>query len=192
MDPSSLSKLITDEAKSQAESLIDSAEHEALHWIATEKKRLETQFQEQKQKLNAEYESKKSFLFFTMESDLKKKILQKKQSLMDQLSLTLQKNLLEIIRLKPMLLLKKTISQLSLKEGYLSISKELSSIITRELIQQFNEENKSHFEYSGTDDQLEPGIAVLKGTTRYIYSLQEFIDSFLEKNHADISRLIQE
>jgi len=191
MDQPSLEKLITDEAKAQAESLIDSAKHESMEYISSEKRRLDNWFHEQKQKLASEYDSKKSFLFFTMESDLKKKILQKKQSIMDQLAQTLHKNLLEMIRLNPALLLRKTIAQLTQKDGKLSVSQEFSSIITKELIQQFNQENKSHFEYAGTDNQLEPGIAILKGTTRYIFSLQELIDSFLEKNHADITRLIQ-
>ena len=191
MDQSSLEQLVTNEAKSQAASLIDSAEHEALQYIAKEKARLANLHQEQKQKLTAEFESKKSFLFFTMESDFKKKLLQKRQSLMDQLAISLHKNFLEMIRLKPHLLLKKTISQLASKNGELKVSRELSGIITNELIQQFNKENKSTFEFAGVDPQLEPGIAVLKGTTRYIYSLQEFIDAFLEKNHSDITKLLQ-
>lgn len=191
MDRSTLEQLVTNEAKSQAESLVDSAEHESLLYIAKEKARLENLHQEQKQKLTAEFESKKSFLFFTMESDYKKKILQKRQTLMDQLATTLHKNFLEMIRLKPNLLLKKTISQLTSKNGELKVSKELSGIITNELIQQFNQENKSAFEFAGVDTLLEPGIAVLKGTTRYIYSLQEFIDAFLEKNHSDITKLLQ-
>ncbi len=191
MDQSSLEQLVTNEAKSQAASLIDSAEHEALQYIAKEKARLANLHQEQKQKLTAEFESKKSFLFFTMESDFKKKLLQKRQSLMDQLAISLHKNFLEMIRLKPNLLLKKTISQLTSKNGELKVSKELSGIITNELIQQFNQENQSIFKFTGVDAQLEPGIAVLNGTTRYIYSLQEFIDNFLEKNHSDITKLLQ-
>jgi vacuolar-type H+-ATPase subunit E/Vma4 len=191
MDQPSLEQLVTNEAKSQASSLIDSAEHETLQYTTKEKARLASLHQEQKQKLTAEFESKKSFLFFTMESDFKKKLLQKRQSLMNQLAITLHKNFLEMIRLKPNLFLKKTISQLTSKNGELKVSKELSGIITNELIQQFNQETKSAFEFAGVDPQLEPGIAVLKGTTRYIYSLQEFIDAFLEKNHSDITKLMQ-
>ena len=191
MDQPSLEQLVTNEAKSQAASLIDFTEHETLLCVAKEKARLANLHQDQKQKLTAEFESKKSFLFFTMESDFKKKLLQKRQSLMDQLATALHKNFLEMIRLKPHLLLKKTISQLTSKNGELKVSKELSGIITNELIQQFNQENKSAFEFAGVDTLLEPGIAVLKGTTRYIYSLQEFIDAFLEKNHSDITKLLQ-
>jgi len=191
MDQLSLEQLVTNEAKSQAASLIDFAQNESMQYITKEKARLTNLLQEQKQKLTAEFESKKSFLFFTMESDFKKKLLQKRQSLMDQLAVTLHKNFLEMIRLKPHLLLKKTISQLASKNGELKVSRELSGIITNELIQQFNKENKSTFEFAGVDPQLEPGIAVLKGTTRYIYSLQEFIDAFLEKNNSDITKLLQ-
>lgn len=191
MDQPSLEQLVTNEAKFQAESLIADAEHESLQYTGNEKVRLEALYQDQKQKLLSEYESKKSFLFFTMDSDYKKKILQKKQSVMDQLTSVLQKNFLEIIRLKPNLLLKKTLLQLSAKNGEVYVSQELSTMITQDLVHQFNQENHSTFEYKGVDTQLEPGIAVQKGTIKYIYSLKEFIDTFLEKNHSDITKLLE-
>jgi len=64
-------------------------------------------------------------------------------------------------------------------------------MITQDLVHQFNQENHSAFEYKGVDTQLEPGIAVQKGTIKYIYSVKEYIDTFLEKNHSDITKLLE-
>jgi len=191
MDRLTLEALVTNEAKNQADAIIQTAEQDVLQFLSKEKSRLEAYFKEQSQKLTAEYDSKKSFLFFTMESEHKKKLLQKKQSLIDQLTVVLHKNLLEMIRLKPQLLLKKTLMQSPTPNGQVYVSQELSAIITDELIQQFNQSHHTSFKYAGIDSQLEPGIAILKDTTRYIFALHELIDAFLEKNHADITKLLQ-
>jgi len=191
MDRLTLEALVTNEAKTQADTVIQTAEQEVLQYLTKEKNRLEGNFKEQSQKLTAEYESKKSFLFFTMESEYKKKLLQKKQVLMDQLAIVLHKNLLEMIRINPPLLLKKTLSQSPSLNGQVYVSQELSAIITGELIQQFNQKHGTSFEYIGVDPQLEPGMAIVKDTTRYIFALHEFIDTFIEKNHSDITKLLQ-
>lgn len=81
MDRLTLEALVTNEAKTQADTVIQTAEQEVLQYLTKEKNRLEGNFKEQSQKLTAEYESKKSFLFFTMESEYKKNCFKKSKFL---------------------------------------------------------------------------------------------------------------
>ncbi len=187
MDLQKLTDLVTQEAKKEADFLLDNAKKRLEDFLASEKQLIKHNQNEKMQEETDQNNSKLNYLRFNLESEYKKKVLHLRFNIMEELRSKLNSALLETIRKEPYRYLELVLKDLNTENANFFINSHLEGIVTSDLVQQYNREHGTSFTWKGLDSTIDPGIGLEQGTIRYIFPLEEIVSHFLDKHSSEIN-----
>jgi len=191
MNLEKLKEVITFTAREEAEKLLKEVQKEIKEYIDSELVKLNTYYNERKDKIEQEFSSKIAYIKFSVESDYRKKILRTKHNLIEEIKTLLTNSFLEEIERNPSKFVTYTLRSINTKEGTYLISKELENIVTEQIFKHCSK-NISSFSmrFGGIDSEIEAGVAVTLSNKKYIFSVSELIDRFIDRNSQYLSELL--
>jgi len=190
MDIQKLESIILTDAKAEAQILINQTKKETEKKAKEQIQQLKITHEEELEKLKSDFQSKHTSMKTSLDVNIHKNIVRLKKEKILSLKNDLSSLLFEKSKKNPDWFLKKSFSQIDIKEGQLFISDDLSLIFTQTFLENFLKEKHPGLIFSGIDPGLETGMSIVKNSVRYIFPLHESVDAFVETFADKINSLL--
>lgn len=179
MDIQKLEQIVLEDARADAQNLINKTKKEVEHWFLEQSTLLQEEHREDINRINNDHDSKLATMKTFLAADYYKNLVKAKKDKNTILATKLMKTLQAAIEKNPNWILEKAFSQVPIKSGKILVSQDLTNFLTQEKVEVFLKKYPG-FTFAGTDKELNSGMCFELNSVRYIFPLQEVVDKFLE------------
>lgn len=189
MDIQKLEQIVLEDAKTDAQNLINKTKKESEKWLIEQSRIVKEEHFEEIDRINSEHKSDLSNMKASLAADFHKNVVKAKKDKISLLKNELLNSILSKIRQNPDWILEKAFLDLTITSGQVFVSEDILKHLKQETVDLFLKKHPG-FVWEGVDKTMNSGIAIDHKTVRYLFPLQEMIDEFVEKNNSLIESLI--
>lgn len=188
MNIQKLKEVVTNQARKEAKEQIDQTKRDIETQLEEFMKILSEDRQKQLKDVEHTYHASLHQAEFNAESQFKKKVLHTRHDLLQKLKSRLMEEYLSSVQKDPLVFLKRIVATFP-PSADIYCSKELENAITSKVIASIGLQEPK-YKYCGVDPLLSPGVSCISDKVKYLFLLEEEIDSYLDQHQKEFGDLI--
>ncbi|HPJ11959.1 MAG TPA: hypothetical protein PLE09_03820 [Caldisericia bacterium] len=188
MNIQKLKEVVTNQARKEAKEQIDQTKKDIEIQLEEFMKILSEDRQKQLKEVEDTFQASMHQAEFNVESQFKKKVLHTRHDLLQKLKSKLMEEYLLSVQKDPLVFLKSIVATFP-PSADIYCSKELETAITSNAIASVGLQGPQ-YRFCGVDPLLSPGVSCISDKVKYLFLLEEEIDSYLDKHQKEFGDLI--
>jgi uncharacterized protein with gpF-like domain len=189
MDIQKLEHIVLEDAKTDAQNLINKTKKESEKWLLEQSRIIKNEHLEEIDRINSEHTSMITNMKASLAADFHKSLVKAKKDKISFLKSELLNSILTKINQTPEWILEKAFLDLTMSSGEIVVSEDIAKHLNKEKTETFLKKHPG-FTWNGIDKTMNSGIAVDYKSVRYLFPLEEIIDDFVEKSNSQIESLL--